>query len=81
MKFWNRYNKFHKYTVCLFILSAVLVTSSCGSQGKAPQSDPHQGSGADTTDMAQQPGTAQNDRYGSVRASYGVVMPGSRPSV
>ncbi len=77
----KQYKKFHKYIVCYFILAVILVTSSCGSQGKAPQSDPHLGSGTETTDMAQPSGSAQNDSYGSVLASYGVVLPVSRPSI
>ena len=37
------------------------------------QSDTHQGSGAETPDIAQQPGLAEKGNHGSVLASYGVA--------
>lgn len=70
-----------KYYVCCIILIAMFVTSSCGNHKNTQQSDTHQGSGAETPDIAQQPGLAEKGNHGSVLASYGVVLPVSRPSI
>lgn len=59
----------------------MMIASSCGNQGRTQKQDAQQGSGVETTDMAQQSGTAQQESYGSVLASYGVTLPVSRPSI
>lgn len=81
MKCWSPRRKFHKYLACCIILAVIFVTDSCGSQKKAQQPDTNQGNGAETADMAQQPGLTEKGNYGSVLASYGVALPVSRPSI
>lgn len=81
MKCGNHYRKIHRYIVCCIVLAGLLVTGSCGNQGNMPQSDTQQGIGTDTVDMAQQQGLPDKANYGSALASYGVVLPVSRPSI
>lgn len=81
MKCWKQFGKFRQYLICCVILGAVLASGSCGRQEKAQQPDTHQGSGIETTDTAQQSGSAQKKSYGSVLALYGVEMPVSGPSI
>ena len=81
MGFWDHNRKFNRQVISVLLLSAILVLSSCGSQGKVAQPDAYQGSGTETTDMAQQSGSVQNASYGSVLASYGVALPVSRPGI
>ncbi|MDE5696226.1 MAG: glycoside hydrolase family 9 protein [Lachnospiraceae bacterium] len=81
MKFWNQYKKFRYHILCCVILAVILVAGACGRQEKTQQSEAHQGSGTETADTAQQAGSAQQESYGSVLASYGVVLPVSRPSI
>lgn len=87
MKFWNQYKKFYKNILCSIILVVMMMSSSCGDQGGAQKPDAQQGNRVETTDMAQQSGTAsqsgvaQMESYGSLLASYGVTLPVSRPSI
>lgn len=81
MKFWNQYKKFHRFAVCWVILAVIFVISSCGSHTSTLQPDTQHANGAETPDMAQQPGAAQQENYGTVLASYGVALPVSRPGI
>lgn len=81
MKFRDQYKKKRRPVICCLVLAVMLVVSSCGNQKRTPQADTHQGSGMQSADMAQQPGSAQKESYGAVLASYGVELPVSRPGI